>query len=41
MNAIAEVCHKMAAPCKHFHANDLYNTIKKLEESGKKQHQLE
>jgi len=32
---IAEICHKMASPCKHFHATDLYNTIKKLEESAK------
>jgi len=32
---IAEVCHKMAAPCKHFNANDLYNTIKKLENQAK------
>ncbi len=29
---IAEVCHKMAAPCKHFSADDLYQTIKQLEE---------
>ncbi|MEZ5106551.1 MAG: response regulator [Draconibacterium sp.] len=28
---IAEACHKMAAPCKHFHATDLYNIIKHLE----------
>jgi len=33
--AISEVCHKMAAPCKHFHANDLYNSIKKLENQAK------
>jgi HPt (histidine-containing phosphotransfer) domain-containing protein len=32
---IAETCHKMAAPCKHFHATDLYNAIKQLEESAK------
>lgn len=32
---IAEMCHKMASPCKHFHANDLYAAIKKLEESAK------
>ena len=33
---IAEVCHKMAAPCKHFHANDLYNAIKFMEDQAKK-----
>jgi len=33
---IAEVCHKMAAPCKHFHANDLYNATKFLEELAKR-----
>ncbi len=33
---IAEVCHKMAAPCKHFHATDLYNSIKLIEEEAKK-----
>jgi len=32
---IAEVSHKMAAPCKHFLANDLYNTIKELEDKAK------
>ena len=32
---IAEVCHKMAAPCKHFQADDLYNTIKQLEDEAK------
>lgn len=32
---IAEICHKMASPCKHFHATDLYNTIKKLEVKAK------
>ena len=29
---IVEVSHKMAAPCKHFLANDLYKAIKHLEE---------
>ncbi len=32
---IAEVCHKMASPCKHFSATDLYSALKKLEESAK------
>ncbi len=34
---IAEACHKMAAPCKHFRANDLYATIKQLESQAKNQ----
>jgi signal transduction histidine kinase/DNA-binding response OmpR family regulator len=31
---IAETSHKMAAPCKHFLANDLYKTIKRLEDEA-------
>ncbi|MBN2636290.1 MAG: response regulator [Prolixibacteraceae bacterium] len=34
-DAIAEICHKMASPCKHFHAHDLYKSIKLLEENVK------
>lgn len=34
-NEIFETCHKMAAPCKHFHANDLYKSIKLLEDHAK------
>lgn len=33
--AIAEACHKMAAPCKHFHATTLYNLLKQIEDLAK------
>lgn len=33
---IAETSHKMAAPCKHFMANDLYKAIKQLEDEANK-----
>lgn len=35
MEIIAETCHKMAAPCKHFQAKNLYTTIKRLEDDAR------
>ncbi len=34
-DTIAEACHKMAAPCKHFKADDLYYLLKQLESAVK------
>lgn len=34
-NAVAEISHKMAPPCKHFEAADLYNAFKQVENAAK------
>jgi HPt (histidine-containing phosphotransfer) domain-containing protein len=31
---ISDAAHKMAAPCKHLMANDLYDSLKKLENNA-------
>jgi len=33
-NEVSEAAHKMAAPCKHLMANDLYNNLKVLEKNN-------
>ena len=38
---ISEAAHKMAAPCKHLMANDLYDKIKLLERNTAKRMSLE
>ncbi len=38
---IAEVSHKISAPCKHFQANDLYYLLKHLENTAQNNHNWE
>lgn len=38
---MAEWAHKISSPCKHFHIETLYQTLKEIENSGRNKNNLE